>query len=44
MKIYSNVYNKHKKFKNAKTSYFLKKTLGLSIVYSKHGHEYKKYI
>ena len=32
------------KFKNTKISYILKKTLGLSIVYSKCGHEYKKIV
>ena len=42
MKIYCNVCNKYRKFKNPKTSYILKKTLDLSIVYSKRGNEYKK--
>ena len=32
------------KFKNPKISYILKQTLGLSIVYSKCGHEYKKIV
>ena len=32
------------KFKNPKISYILKKTLGLPIVYSKCGHEYKKIV
>ena len=42
MKIYCNVCNKYRKFKNLKISYIFKKFLGLSIVYSKCGHEYKK--
>ena len=42
MKIYCNFCNKYRKFKNPKISYFLKKSLDLSIVYSKCGHEYKK--
>ena len=42
MKIYCNVCNKYKNFKNPKTSYIFEKTLDLSIVYSKCVHEYKK--
>ena len=42
MKIYYNVCNKYRKFKNLKMSYIFKETLGLSVVYSKCGHEYKK--
>ena len=37
MKIYCNVCNKYKKFKNPKMSYIFKKTLSLSIVYSECG-------
>ena len=40
-----NVCNKYRKFKNPKTSYVFKKTLDLSIVYSKCGHEHiKRYL
>ena len=42
MKIYSNVCNKYWMFKNPKISYIFKKTLDLSIVYSKCGHEEDK--
>ena len=45
MKICCNVFNvcnKYRKFKNPKISYAFKKTLDLSIVYSKCGHEYRK--
>ena len=42
MKICCNVCNKYRKSKNPKISYIFKKTLGISIVYSKCGHEYKK--
>ena len=37
-----NVYNEYTKFKKTKISYIYKKTLSLSIVYSKCGHEYEK--
>ena len=37
-----NVCNKNRKSKKTKTSYISKKTLSLSIVYSKCGHEYEK--
>ena len=37
LKIYCNVCNKYKKFKNPKMSYIFKKTLSLSIVYSECG-------
>ena len=40
--MYCNVCNKYRKFKKAKISYIFKKTLSLSIVYSKCGHEYEK--
>ena len=43
-KIYRNVCNKYRKFKNPKISCIIKKTLGLSSVYSKGGHEYKVYL
>ena len=43
-KIYCNVWNKYKTLKSAKISYILKKTLDLSIIYSKCGHKYKKNI
>ena len=42
MKIYCSVCNKYRKSKNSKISYVFYKTLGLSIVYSKCGQEYKK--
>ena len=42
MKTYCIVCDKCRKFKNLKISYILKKTLGLSIVCSKCGYEYKK--
>ena len=41
MKIYCNFCNKYRKFKQPKISCIKKKT-NLSIVYSKHGREYKK--
>ena len=45
MEIYCNICNKCRKSKKTKILYiFLKKTLSLSIVYSKCGHEYKKYL
>ena len=43
MKKYCSVCNKHRKIKTLEYHIFLK-TLGLSIVYSKCGHEYKKYL
>ena len=42
MKIYCNVCEKYRKIKNLKYHTFLKKTLGLSIICSKCGDEYKK--
>ena len=42
MKTSCNVCNKCRKFKNSKVSFIFKKTLDLSIVYSKCIHEYKK--
>ena len=42
MKVYSNFCDKYIKFKNPRISYFLKKVLGFSTVYSKRGHEHKK--
>ena len=41
MKIYCNVCNKYRKFINPKISWIFNKTLSLSIVYSKYGHEYE---
>ena len=40
--MYCSVCNKYRKFKKTKISYIFKKTLSLSIVYSKCGHEYVK--
>ena len=40
--MYRNVCNKYRKSKKTKISYIKKKTLSLSIVYIKCGHEYKK--
>ena len=40
--MYCNVCSKCRKSKKTKISYIFKKTLNLSIVYSKCGHEYKK--
>ena len=41
--MYFNVCNKYRKCKKSKTtSYIFKKSLSLSIVYSKCGHEYEK--
>ena len=37
MKMYCNVCNKYRKFKNHKISYIFKKTLDFSIVYSECG-------
>ena len=42
MKIYCNVCNKYRKSKNPKILYTFFKKIGLSIVYSRCGHEYKK--
>ena len=45
MKIYCNICNKYRKFTNPKITYIKKKkTLDLSIVYSKCGHKCKKNI
>ena len=38
MKIYCNVCNKYRKSRNSNILYILKKTLDLSIVYSKCDH------
>ena len=40
--MYSNVCNKYRKSKKTKISYIFKKTLSLSIVYRKCGHECEK--
>ena len=40
--MYCNVCNKYRKFKKTKITYIFKKTLNLSIVYSKYGYEYEK--
>ena len=40
--MYCNVCNKYRKFNKTKILYTFKKTLSLSIVYSKCGHEYEK--
>ena len=42
IKIYCDICDKYRKCKNPKISYIFKKPLGLFIVYSKCGHEYKK--
>ena len=42
IKVYRIACDKYRKFKKPKISYILKKKLGLSIVCSKCGHEYKK--
>ena len=39
-----NVCSKYRKFEKTKISFIFKKTLSLSIVSSKCGHEYKKYL
>ena len=44
MKICCNVYDKYRKSKKTKTPYIFKNILDLSIVYSRCGHEYIKYI
>ena len=41
--MYCNAGNKYRKLKKTKISYVFKKTLSLSIVNSKCGHEYEKY-
>ena len=41
---YCIVCDKYRKYKNPKILYFLKETLGLSIVPSKCGDKYKKYL
>ena len=40
--MYNNVSNKYRRFKKLNYLMFFKKTLNLSIVYSKRGQEYKK--
>ena len=40
--MHCNVCNKCRKFKKTKISHIFKKTLSLSIVYSKCSHEYKQ--
>ena len=40
--MYCNVCNKYRKLKKLKIWYIFKKTLSLSIVYSKCFHEYEK--
>ena len=42
MKIYCNICDKCRKFKNPKASYIFKKTLDLYIFFIKCGHEYKE--
>ena len=42
IKIYCNVCDKYRKLKNPKMSYIFEETLGLSIVCSTCGYEYKK--
>ena len=42
MKTYRNVCSKYRKYKKTKTLYTLKKTLNLSIIYSKCGNEYER--
>ena len=39
--MYCSVCNKYTKFKKTKISYVFKKTLSISIAYSKCAHEYK---
>ena len=41
MKIYCNVCDKYWKFKSSTVLYTFQKTLRLSIVYSKCGHQYE---
>ena len=43
VKMYCNVCNKYRKSQTTKISYILKE-LSLSIVYSKYGHGYEKYL
>ena len=40
--MYCNICNKYRKFKKTKILYIFKKTLNLSIFYSKCDHEYEK--
>ena len=40
--MYCNVCAKYRKIKKTKMSYVFKKTLSLSIVYSRCGHDYEK--
>ena len=40
--MYSNVWNRYRKSKKAKISNIFRKTLSLSIIYRKCGHEYGK--
>ena len=42
IKIYCNVCDKYRTFKNSKILYIFKSALGLSIVCIKCGHEFKK--
>ena len=42
--LHYNVCNKYRKFKKIKILHIFKKTLNLSISYSKCGHEYEKNI
>ena len=42
--MYCNVCNRYRKSKKTKISYIFKNTLSLSIVYSKCGNEYEKYL
>ena len=42
IKICCNVSNKHRNLETLKYHVFFKKILGLSTVYCKHGHDYKK--
>ena len=42
--MYCNFCNKYKKSKKTKISCNFKKTFSLSVVYSKCGHEYEKYL
>ena len=44
MKIYFNACNKYRKSEKTKILYIFKKTLNISIVYSKCRHEYEKYL
>ena len=44
VRMHCNVCNKYKKFKKIEILHIFKKTLNLSISYSKCGHEYEKNI